>query len=53
MVRSAAEQMACDEALLEYADRPVLRCYEWVSPAATFGYAQRLEKFAILQQGCL
>ena len=42
--RSAAEQMACDEALLEHAVRPVLRCYEWSSPAATFGYAQRLEK---------
>ena len=42
--RSAAGQMACDEALLQHAVRPVLRFYEWASPAATFGYAQRLEK---------
>lgn len=36
--------MACDEALLEFAGpagRPVLRCYGWTEPAATFGYFQR------------
>ena len=42
--RCAAGQMACDEALLQHAVRPALRFYEWASPAATFGYAQRLEK---------
>jgi lipoate-protein ligase A len=41
---AAAENMAWDEALLEAAPRlgrPVLRCYGWTEPAATFGYFQR------------
>jgi lipoate-protein ligase A len=40
----AAFNMACDEALLEHvaAHRvPILRCYGWTQPAATFGYFQR------------
>ena len=49
--RSAAGQMACDEALLQHADRPILRFYEWASPAATFGYAQRLEKIRHFAEG--
>jgi lipoate-protein ligase A len=35
--------MALDEALLEAAGQigtPVLRCYDWTQPAATFGYFQ-------------
>lgn len=39
----AAFNMACDEALLEYVARnnvPILRCYGWTQPAATFGYFQ-------------
>lgn len=42
--RSAAGHMACDEVMLQHSARPVLRLYKWASPAATFGYAQRLEK---------
>ena len=40
-----ATNMALDEALLEQAarfDAPVLRSYGWASPAATFGYSQRI-----------
>jgi lipoate-protein ligase A len=40
----AAENMACDEALLEAASllaHPALRLYGWLKPAATFGYFQR------------
>ena len=40
--RSAACQMACDEALLLVAENPSLRIYRWSAPAATFGYAQKL-----------
>jgi lipoyl(octanoyl) transferase len=39
----AAFNMAWDEALLESVARlgaPVLRCYGWTQPAATFGYFQ-------------
>jgi lipoate-protein ligase A len=39
----AAFNMACDEALLAHvaAHRvPILRCYGWTQPAATFGYFQ-------------
>ena len=42
--RSAAENMAVDEVLLEFAGQlrqPVLRFYGWSEPAASFGYSQR------------
>lgn len=39
--RSAAGQMACDEALARLSGFPVLRVYRWADPAATFGYSQR------------
>ena len=40
----AAFNMALDEALLEIVSQigaPVLRCYGWTEPAATFGYFQK------------
>jgi lipoate-protein ligase A len=45
--------MALDEALLEFAARlgvPVLRCYGWTLPAATFGYFQH---YAEIEQATL
>lgn len=41
-VRTAAGQMACDEALARRVGQPVLRVYRWPQPAATFGYSQRI-----------
>jgi lipoate-protein ligase A len=46
-----ALNMAIDQALLESApDRgvPVLRCYSWDRPAASFGYFQRLADVSLL-----
>lgn len=48
---ASAENMACDEALLELAaglGRPVLRFYGWTEPAATFGYFQDYEAVAAM-----
>src|SRR5450759_970769 len=39
--RSAAMNMAIDEALLEMANIPSMRCYRWHSPALSFGYFGR------------
>ncbi len=36
--RSAAMNMAIDEALLQTASRPTLRFYRWARPALSFGY---------------
>ena len=36
--RSAAMNMAIDEALLQSVTRPVLRFYQWARPALSFGY---------------
>jgi lipoate-protein ligase A len=36
--RSAAMNMAIDEALLEFAKIPSIRFYRWTSPALSFGY---------------
>lgn len=50
-LRTAAENMATDEALLEFAAlwaRPVLRLYGWSEPAASFGYFQRYRDVATL-----
>lgn len=49
----AAFNMALDEALLEAAGQigtPVLRCYGWTQPAATFGYFQH---FAEIERATL
>lgn len=45
--RTAAGQMACDEALARRAGCPVLRVYRWANPAATFGYAQRIGELPV------
>ena len=36
--RHGPEQMACDEALLEVADAPVLRVFRWAAPWVSCGY---------------
>ncbi len=40
--RGGPEQMALDEALLEIAQRPLLRAYRWAEPSISFGYSQPL-----------
>jgi lipoyl(octanoyl) transferase len=37
--RSGPEQMALDEALLEIAQRPLLRIYRWAEATVSFGYS--------------
>jgi lipoate-protein ligase A len=49
--RGTAEQMACDEALLQTSREPVLRTYHWSAPAMTFGYSQRLAEVEDLAAG--
>jgi lipoate-protein ligase A len=44
--RSAAINMAIDEALLEQATRPLLRFYRWDHPALSFGYFGQYEDVA-------
>jgi lipoate-protein ligase A len=49
----AAENMACDEALLEASSsqrHPAVRFYGWEKPAATFGYFQRYADVSALTQ---
>ena len=46
-VRSAAMNMAIDEALLESATVPSVRFYGWQSPALSFGYSGRFSDVAI------
>src|SRR5262249_46055918 len=45
--RSAAMNMAIDEALLESATIPTIRFYGWHSPALSFGYFGRFSDVAI------
>lgn len=44
--RSAAMNMAIDEALLEQATAPALRCYQWRKPSLSFGYFGRFAEVA-------
>src|SRR6266567_7712469 len=44
--RSAAINMAIDEALLETAKAPSIRFYRWSSPALSFGYFERFADVA-------
>jgi len=41
--RDGPEQMACDEALLERAEMPVLRVFRWKNPWVSIGYFTPLE----------
>jgi lipoyl(octanoyl) transferase len=47
--RSAAMNMAIDEALLEYATEPIIRFYRWKSSALSFGYFGRFADVASYQ----
>jgi lipoyl(octanoyl) transferase len=44
---SGAMNMAIDEALLETAAVPIIRCYRWRSPALSFGYFGQFSDVAI------
>ncbi|HZR04938.1 MAG TPA: hypothetical protein VFA61_03820 [Candidatus Udaeobacter sp.] len=48
--RSAAMNMAIDEAILEYATVPAIRFYRWQSPALSFGYFGRFADVASYQR---
>ena len=45
--RSAAMNMAIDEALLESAQVPSIRFYQWASPALSFGYFGKFADVAV------
>lgn len=49
--RSAAAQMAADEAAFRFAKRPLLRVYRWSAPALSFGYPQALRDIEPLAPG--
>ena len=49
VARSAALNMAMDEALLEEATRPTLRFYRWDHPALSFGYFEKFSDVAEFQ----
>lgn len=42
-LRSAPMNMAMDEALLQTAETPTLRCYRWRAPSLSFGYFSRFD----------
>ena len=44
--RSAAMNMAIDEALLQTAELPSIRFYRWNSPSLSFGYFGRFSNVA-------
>jgi lipoate-protein ligase A len=44
--RTAAMNMAVDEALLECAAKPLIRFYQWNHPALSFGYSGKFEEVA-------
>ena len=50
--RSAAMNMAVDEALLECAADPTIRFYQWDHPAISFGYFGRYGDVASHQERC-
>ncbi len=50
--RSAAMNMAIDEALLESAAAPSIRFYRWESPALSFGYFGRFADVADKASEC-
>lgn len=47
--RTGPEQMACDEALLGCASKPVLRIFRWAAPWVSAGYFTPLEKAAAVR----
>ena len=49
--RSAAMNMAIDEALLEFTIIPTIRFYRWRSPALSFGYFGKFSDVAIYIEG--
>lgn len=49
--RSAAEQMAIDESLLQSAKSPVIRFYQWADPAITIGHFVSRDSVAALYPG--
>src|ERR1700748_691447 len=50
--RSAAQNMAVDEALLAEAAAPILRFYRWHRPSISFGYFGRYADVAVESDRC-